>query len=195
MRSARNGLVAGAAVLSILAGACGTKDATGPNITLSLEEVSVLGQELAAVMGGPVVFSPPAVAGPVARRILGRVLGAATPFNFSWNCALGGSASVASTYDTTATQLSGDATLSYSSCKTAHYTTTGSFHANGTDTITGSSETLHLTAGGSLDVTALDGRSGVCPIDITVNATGSTGANPVVTVTGSACGVTLTGTY
>ena len=198
MSSIRIATVATALAVALLSVACGTRDSTGPNIALSLQEIGTLATELTSVMmGGPVAFGAPA-----ARRIsraLARARAAATPFNSSWSCPLGGTASIASTYDTattaTAVAMSGDATLSYSSCKTAHFTTSGSFRAFGSDSVTRTSESAKLTAGGSLTVNALDGRSVVCAIDLTMSASASGPTNPVYVVSGSACGVTLTGTY
>jgi len=198
MRSTRIATVATALAVALVSVGCGSKDSTGPNIALSLEEVGTLATELSSVMmGGPVVMGAPA-ARPMS-LVLARVKAAATPFNSSWSCPLGGTASIASTYDTATTATvvarSGDATLSYASCKTAHFTTSGSFHAFGSDSVTQTSESVKLTAGGSLTVNALDGRSGVCAIDLTMNAAASGTANPVYVVNGSACGVKLTGTY
>jgi hypothetical protein len=198
MRSTRIASVAAALAVALSSLACGSKDSTGPNIALSLEELGTLATELSSVMMGGTVT----VGAPVARRMslaLARVKAAATPFNSSWSCPLGGTASIASTFDTSTTvtteAMSGDATLNYSNCKTAHYTTSGSFHATGSDSVTQASETVKLTAGGNLTVSALDGRSGACAIDLTMNASASGTANPMYVVSGSACGVKLTGTY
>jgi len=198
MHPSRIPAAAAALAVALLGLGCGSKDATGPNIALSLEEIATLGTELTSVMvGGPVTFGAPAV-----RRFslsLARARAAATPFNSSWACPLGGTASIASTYDTATTAavvaMSGDATLSYSGCKTAHFTTGGSFHAFGSDSVTQTSEVIKLTAGGSLTVNTLDGRSGACAIDLTMHASTSGTATPQYVVSGSACGVTLTGLY
>jgi hypothetical protein len=199
MRATRLAPVATALAVALLSFACGSKDSTGPDIALSLEEVGTLATELSDVMfGGRLVI----VGAPVAGRLslaMARVRSAASPFNGSWSCPLGGTASIASTYDTASTAtvvaMSGDATLSYSGCKTAHFTTSGSFHAFGSDSVTQASESAKLTAGGSLTVNALDGRSGVCAIDLTMNGSASGPTSPVYVVSGSACGVKLTGTY
>ena len=198
MKSPRIATVTAALAVALVSLACGSKDSTGPDIALSLEEIGTLATELTGVMvGGSVTFGAPA-ARPMSLA-LARVRAAATPFNSSWSCPLGGTASIASTYDTATTAtvvaMSGDATLSYSSCKTAHFTTSGSIHAAGSDSVTQASEAMKLTAGGNLTVNTLDGRSGVCAIDLTMNASASATANPEYVVSGSACGVKLTGTY
>jgi hypothetical protein len=195
MRTTTIARAAALVTLGLLAGACAGKEATGPNVSLSLEEVAMLGQELSGVMA--INFGSAPARGPMPRLRVAQVLRAATPFNSTWNCTLGGTASLVSTWDTTATTASGDATMTYSSCKTAHYTTSGSLHANGSDTYNQATsvENIHLTASGGLNVAHVDGRTGVCPIDVTMNATESPSTNPMYVVSGGACGVSLSGTY
>ena len=183
------------ALAAALAGMACNKEPTSPSLSLSLEELGTLVTELGNVMS---VGTSVALPAPPIRRIglaWTRLAAAATPFNASWSCPAGGTASIASTFDTSATAMSGDATLSYASCKTAHYTTSGAIHATGADTLAQTSEALHLSATGTLDVTTLDGRSGACPIDLTMIAHVVGSATPVYQVTGSACGVSLTGSY
>jgi len=180
--------------LTLSAGGCG-KDATGPNIAFSLTDLASLVQELAGVMGPINVVSLRTVGGPPARSGPARLLRIAAPFDSVWSCPGGGTASVSGTYDTTAASPSADATVTYAGCKTAHFTTSGSFRANGGGTITQTSETVQLGVSGSLNVSAVDGRSGICPIGVTLNASATPMTSPVYVVDGSACGVRLSGTY
>lgn len=193
MRTNRIAPVA-ALALALSAGACGGKEATGPNIGLSLEEVSTLAQELGNVFGAVSPISALVRKGPMA-AILGRVTAATLPFNQTAGCPGGGTATVAGTLDTTATAMSANAAFTYTNCRTAHFTTSGSFQASGTYTNAQTTQNVHLTAGGTLSVTALDERSGICIIDLTLDGNQPQAGNPVFGVRGSACGVNVSGTY
>lgn len=194
MKSPRIAPVAALLALVLSAGGCG-KDATGPNIALSLTDLASLAQELAGVMGSVNVASLRTVGGPLARTGPARLLRIAVPFDSVWSCPGGGTASVAGTYDTTAAGPSADATVTYTGCKTAHFTTSGSIRANGGATVTQTSETAQVSVSGSLSVSTVDGRSGVCLIGVTLNANATPMTKAVYVVDGSACGVKLSGTY
>jgi len=185
-----------ALLLSLSAGACGSKDATGPAIGLTLEEVYQLADELGAVMNNynataslRTAMASIRAAGPV------RAAAASVPFKASAGCPGGGTTTVSGGYDEGATTTSASATFSYSSCKTAHFTTDGSFSGNGEVTATQTTVTAHATFGGTLSVETADGRSGACPIDVTVDVTMTpTGATTYV-ISGSACGAKVNQTY
>ena len=73
MKSPRIAPVAALLALVLSAGGCG-KDATGPNIALSLTDLASLAQELAGVMGSVNVASLRTVGGPLARTGPARLL-------------------------------------------------------------------------------------------------------------------------
>ena len=196
--SSRGIVTAVTAVLAVSlgAGACASKDVTGPAITLTVEEVYQLADELGTVMSTynttaslRAMASALRAAGPV------RAAAASVPFKASAACVGGGTTSVSGGYDEGATTASANATFSYSGCKTAHFTTDGSFSGLGTLTASQTLVTAHATFSGSLRVATSDGRSGSCPIDVTVDVTmAQTGATTYV-ISGSACGTAVNQTY
>ncbi len=181
--------------LALAAGGCGAKDAMGPNLSLSLEEVGTLAQELSAVLTSVNIVGAPSVRGGLAQAARARIVGAGSAFDTTANCPGGGTGAIAGSYDTTATTMSADAKLTYTGCRTAHYTTSGSIQANGTYTLAATLETIQAKTSGELSVTTVDGRSGICAVDLTLNATAAPYSQPVYVVTGSACGLNLSGTY
>jgi len=194
MRPIRIAPVAALLALTLSAGACGSKDATGPSISLSLEEVYALAGELGSVMNTYNAASVRAGLGALRSAAPARGVAAVTPFNATANCPGGGTTSVTGSYEGTTT-VTADATFSYSDCKTAHYTTSGSFRANATATSTATTATAQGTVGGTLTVVTLDGRSGACVVDLTVTMTMGQTGNPVTAVSGTACGAKVSGTY
>ncbi len=178
---------AAAVLAALLAGAC-SKDATGPSIALSLEEVGTLAQELGGVLSAMNV-NPPLVRehGSPLLGALARAARAGTPVSGTTACLLGGTGSVTGTFDTTTTQWSANATVTYSGCKTAHYTTSGSVQL--VADYGAATDSLHATANGTLSVAALDGRTGSCAIQLTGAAAATTGPAPTYVGTGYACGL------
>jgi hypothetical protein len=193
MQAARMSAAAALVAVGAAVAACGSKDATGPAISLSLEEVRGLASELSGAMnamnvnfrtGGSSVFS--IVPGP-SFSVTGQI-------NTTVSCPGGGTASAAGTSGGTTT-LTADVTLTYTNCKTAHYLTNGSVHATGNGTTTATSASGQSTAQGTLKVTASDGRSGTCAIDLSASASMTQTSQPTYTVSGSACGANVSGRY
>jgi hypothetical protein len=193
MQSARRSAATALVAVSVAVAACGSKDATGPAINLSLEEVRALATELSGAMNamnvgfrtsGSSVFS----------IVPGPNFSAMGPINSTVNCPGGGTASAAGTSGGT-TALTADVTLTYASCKTAHYLTNGSVHASGNGTSTATSASGQAAAQGTLKVTVSDGRSGTCAIDISASASVTQTTQPTYTVSGTACGANVGGTY
>jgi hypothetical protein len=184
-----------ALVASLSVGACGSRDATGPTISLSLEEVYALANELGGVMNSMSLSLR--ASGSSAFSILpGPGFSAAGPITSTARCPGGGTASATGSYSGTTT-VTADVTLTYSGCKTAHYVTSGSVRASASATSTETTASGQATVGGTLRVTASDGRSGTCEVDFT--ATGSASASqanrPAFTISGAACGANVSGTY
>ena len=163
--------------------ACASEDATGPNISLSREEVLALAGELGYAMS---VIAIPNLGD--------------DSLHGSASCPDGGSASVTGGYGA-ATAPTGDsvaftaaATVTWNGCKTVRYQTDGPLDLTGSGTVTSSSTVAHAIAKGALTVMTSDGRSGACDIDVAVSYTAS-GVMREYLVTGSACGVDVAGRY
>ncbi len=186
---------AAAAALALGTWACSGKEGLGPSVSLSQEEVYQLADELGTVMVNyNSVASLRAMLGALRAAGPARAIAAAVPFNGSAACVSGGTTTVSGSYDETATTLSASATFSYSGCKTAHFTTDGSFSGNANATATQTTVTAHATFGGTLHVATTDGRSGTCLIDAAVDLTETqTGAITYV-ISGTACGVAVSQT-
>ena len=138
--------------------ACGCKnDSTAPSVSFSQAEVTLWMSEIARASTG-VVLSP-------------------GPIHASRGCPGGGTSSVEGSVSGTTTQTY-SWTNTYSACKTASYTTDGSWLATGSADDT----TMTLRTSGTLTVTASGGRSGTCALDIT-SVSGGT-----ATITGTICG-------
>ena len=185
-----------ALLLSLGAGACSSRDATGPAISLTPEEVYQLAGELGAEMNNYIATASLRAARASIRAAWpARAAAASVPLSGSAVCLGGGTTTMTGSYDEGTTTTSANATFSYSGCKTAHFTTDGSFSGSGEVTATQVTTTGHATIGGMLHVGTADGRSGTCPIDVTVDVTTTrTGAMTFV-ISGSACGVTVNQTY
>ena len=194
MRSKRMASAATALAMVLAVGACGTKDATGPGISLSLEEVLSLASELGTVMNTYTALSVRSGLSAVLRAAPARSVAAAIPINAKANCPGGGTTSLAGSYDGTTT-VTANATVSYDGCKTAHFTTSGSIRADASATSTATNATAQGSVSGTLTVSTVDGRSGVCLIDLTVNMGMGQSGKAVTTVSGSACGANVSGTY
>lgn len=191
MKSTRIAAATALLAVTLLAGACGGKEPTGPTISLSLEEVSTLAEELGSVMNTFTVANLRTGTGPLF-SIVG--VGAAVPINATASCPGGGTASVAGSYDGTTT-VTADVTFTYNGCKTAHFTTGGSFRVTGNGTSTATTATAQATASGTMNVSTVDGRSGACVIDFTINAGMTQTTAPVFAASGTACGAKVTGSY
>jgi hypothetical protein len=161
---------------------CASKDATGPNIGLSQEEIYGLGAELGSALNSPAFASVQP-----------------GPIDVSVNCPLGGSYTVTGTYggDTTAAgeTLTADVTATYHGCRTGSFTTSGPVHLTASSTSTATAATVQAAAKGTLGVTTSDGRSGSCVIDVTAIASATQTAPMTTTVAGAACGMDVGGTY
>ncbi len=179
MRTTRFAIAATVVALGLGAGACSSKDSTGPAISLSQEEVFGLAGELSNALSPA---SMPATNGPI---------------DINVNCPLGGTVSVSGSATTiSTTSVSADVTFGLQGCKTPRFTTGGSLRMTGSATSTGTSITAQLAASGTLDVTTLDGRSGRCPVDIGASTTVTQQTTVLtVNVTGSVCGISIAGTY
>jgi hypothetical protein len=184
------------AVLAVLlsSGACGGKDATGPGISLSLEEVFTLAGELGSVMNTYTALSVRSGLNAMLRSAPARGPAAATPISAKASCPGGGTTSLAGSYDGTTT-VTANATVSYDGCKTAHFTTSGSFRADAGATSTATNAAAQGSVSGTLTVSTADGRSGACVIDLTINISMGQTGNPVTTISGRACGANVSGTY
>ena len=86
--------------LGLSVGACGSKDATGPTISLSLEEVQALASELGGAMSS-MSLSLRARLGPAFSIVPGSSMSTTIPINATAACPGGGSASAAGTAKTT----------------------------------------------------------------------------------------------
>jgi len=175
MRPARIGL---AIALTGFAAACGGNEAAGPGIALSREEVIGLASELGDAIR--TVAVPGLDSG---------LLDGAAP------CRNGGSATSAGSYAGADTVI-GDATVTLSACRTTSYTASGPLHV--TATVAGvrsatTTVTVHVT--GTLQVSAADGRSGSCAVDVGAATAASGTATSLVQVSGTACGVNVSGRY
>ena len=179
--------------LSLPAGAC-SKDVTGPTISLSRAEVVLLATDLFDLQnatptslraGSSAAFS--IVRGP---RFLVNL-----PVDVTVTCPGTGTASTTGNVDSTSTTLNVDLTLTFNACKTTHFTTGGSFRVTGAATVTQTAFSLQATLAGTLSVKAADGRSGACGINVQVTASASPTVPETTTVSGTACGVSVNGTY
>jgi hypothetical protein len=176
MRTARRFFAVVVAVLGVLGGACAGQDATGPSIALSQEEVFGLAGELSGAM------------------VLATVPLAPGPFQATAYCPNGGTVTISGSDAQTETTVAADVTFAFSGCRTAHYTTSGSLWITGG--ATNADTTVAEAAGtGSLGVTAADGRSGGCEVNVTVSTTVVAAGPSAVTARGTACGVDLGGSY
>jgi hypothetical protein len=194
VRSKRMASAATALAMVLAAGACVSKDATGPGISLSLEEVVTLAGELGSVMNTYSALSVRSGLSAVLRAAPARSVAVATPIGAKADCPGGGTTSLGGSYDGTTT-VTANATVRYDGCKTAHYTTSGSFRADASATSTATNATAQGTVNGTLTVSTVDGRSGACVIDLTVNMTMGQAGKAVTTVSGSACGANVSATY
>lgn len=182
--------------LSLGAGACGTKDATGPAISLTQEDVFRLADELGSVMSNYTVTASLRAAMRSLRAAAPmRAAAASVPVNASAACPGGGSTSLSGSYDETATTATATATFSYSGCKTAHFTTDGSFSGSGEATTTQTALTAHATLSGTLSIVTTDGRTGSCRVDVVADVTEAASGKTTYTLSGSACGVDVSQTY
>ncbi len=177
MRSNRIAAATALVALSLGSGACASKDATGPSIGLSQEEVFNLAGELGNVMtSANLVSLQPG------------------PIHMTVGCVNGGTAAANGSYAGTTT-VTADVTLGYDGCRTAHYATSGSVRVTGGGVSTDSSLAANATFAGTLSVVTSDGRSGSCEIELTVTAGVSQTEQLAYTVTGAACGVNVSGVY
>jgi hypothetical protein len=143
---------------------------------LSQAEIVTLADEVGDLMPTPLVDAP----GPV---------------NASAACPGGGSISAAGSLSATSTTVTLDATYTFDSCKSAHYTVSGPLRVQGSATSTGTQLSMQASFKGTVAVSTSDGRSGNCGVDFTVSTTVGQGtANPTYTISGSACGVNVSGT-
>jgi len=195
MKTRRIAAVSAFGALAILAGSCGTKDATGPTIRLTVEEVFALAGELGAVMNSYAAASVRSAMSGAHAGGPARSVAPSTAFRATASCTAGGSTTVAGSYVESTSSASANATFSYDNCKTVHYITDGSLSATGGLIIGQTGVMGQATAGGTLTVSTADGRSGSCAIDVTVNITGDFGGNTTYVVSGTACGVKVSGTY
>ena len=190
--------------LAALAGACGTKDLTGPALNFSLQEVYALAGELGGAMSG--LAAADIRAGLAAPRAgaPARSVALATPFKYAAGCPGGGTTSVSGSYDSTTTvtadslrttNYQASATFSYDGCKTAHYTTSGSFTATGRTSLILGFRAAAATVGGTLSVSTVDGRSGTCVLDVNVSTAVDQVGNTSYVVSGTACGANVSGRY
>jgi hypothetical protein len=177
MRTARVPFAIVVAVFGILGGACAAKDATGPAIALSQEEVFGLAGELSDAMTSA---SVPLASG---------------SFQTSADCANGGTVTISGSDTQTDASVAADVTFAFNGCRTAHYTTSGSLRITGGATSTDTVVTAEAAGSGSLGVTAADGRSGDCQVNLTVTTTVAPAGPSAVTVRGTACGVDVGGSY
>lgn len=164
--------------LGLVTACGGDAGATGPRIALSQTELFTLADELSGAM------SPSSLPG----------LGAGD-LGSSIACPNGGTASSAGSYTGTSSVTAG-ATVTFSGCRTTHYTTDGSLRVTAAATSSPSGTTaVEARAAGTLQVTTSDGRSGSCPVDVSASTAASGTATPLVQVTGSACGINVSGRY
>jgi hypothetical protein len=170
------------ALVALGAVSCAGKDATGPNISLSQEEIFALGAELGGALNAPAVVAVQP-----------------GPIDLAGDCRLGGSYAVTGAYavDTTAAgeTLTADVTATYHGCRTGSFTTSGSVRLTAGSTSTTTAATVQAAAAGTLGVSTSDGRSGSCAIDVTATATVTQSAPMTTTVAGAACGMDVGGTY
>ena len=175
MRTARIFSAAALGLLGLAPGACGSKDATGPNISLSQGEVASLGQEIGNVID---YFDP-----------------YPGSFDASHSCPVDGSVRATGSLAVADSVLTLNATLTFDGCRTAHYT------ANGPMTVTGGAVAGRAALSfsgvfrGSLGVATQDGRTGACPVDFTVSGSELQTGPVQLTVTGTACGQGVGGMF
>ena len=193
MKPMRIAVVTALVALGLAVGACGSRDATGPTISLSLEEIYALADELGGALrsmslslraSGALTFS----------IVHGPSLASTGPIDATASCPDGGNVSAAGSYSDT-TAVTADVTLTYTGCKTAHYLTSGSVRATGSGTSTPTASSGQAAVAGALTVTASDGRTGVCEIEFTVTGSASGAGTPAFTVSGRACGANVSGAY
>ncbi len=154
----------------------GHDNATGPLIGLSQSEVASLADEASALMPSP-------------------NLSGSGSTSASADCPGGGSISANGTYSATATTGTLDLTYTFDACKGTLYTVSGPLRIQGTATGTATALSMQASFKGTLAVSTTDGRSGNCIVDFTVATTITQGTvTPTYTVSGSACGVNVSGT-
>jgi hypothetical protein len=193
MKATRIAAVTALVALGLSVGACGSKDVTGPTISLSLEEVYALANELGSTMSS-LSLSLRARLGPAFSIVPGSSMSPTSPINATVSCPDGGNASAAGSYGGT-TAVTADVTLTYTGCKTAHYLTNGSIRVTGSGTSTPTDASGQATVSGALTVTTSDGRAGSCEIDFTVTGSASGADTPAFTMSGRACGANVSGAY
>jgi hypothetical protein len=155
---------------------CGHEGPTGPTISLSQAEVVTLADEVGDLMPTPLVDAP-------------------GPINATAACPGGGNISAAGSVGATNTTVTLDMTYTFTSCKSAHYTVSGPLRVRGSASSTATELSLQARFTGTVAVGTSDGRSGNCGVDFTVSTTvGQSTANPTYTISGSACGVNVSGT-
>jgi hypothetical protein len=167
--------------LALVASGCG--DAAEPSttsgpITLNATEINQLLGEIATTVGqaeGGSLTRDPRLS---FSRTPAPTLSREVAITDSFNCSAGGGASLAGTSDTS----SFDVAITFTDCRTTHYTVNGRFHRASSITST----SAHAAGDGDLNIKTADGRSGSCHIDFQATATLATLG---VSVTGTVCGV------
>ena len=166
----------GFAALACAFGCSGHENPTGPTVSLSQAEVVTLADEVGSLMPSPNLGTPGST-------------------NASAACPGGGSISATGSYSATSTTATLDVTYAFNSCKSTHYTVSSPLRVRGSATSTGTQLSMQASFKGTVAVSTSDGRSGNCGVDFTVSTTvGQSTANPVYTISGTACGVNVSGT-
>jgi hypothetical protein len=195
MQSMRIAAVTTLVAAGLFAGACGSKDSTGPSISLSQGEVFVLAGELGDVISAVTLVSARTSGGPLLSLVPGPNFRTEGPISQTVNCPMSGTATASGTFGSTTTTETADMTFAFNACKTSHYLTGGSVRVTGNAASTPTTLSIHGTFAGTLTVTASDARSGNCQMDFTVNGSATQTSNLTYTASGNACGVNVAGTY
>jgi hypothetical protein len=166
--------------LALAVNACG--DAFGPPITLTTTEVNQLFGEVGSVLSTSTILSRTAPGLLLSRVPMINVNQAASSTE-TFNCAGGGTATITGS---AIPEVSVDADVSFSACKTTHWTLDGSFH----EALSVTTTNFNLTLSGTMGIKTADGsKSGSCTIDYKATTTLSGGTGPSTVVTGTVCGV------
>lgn len=168
--------------LALAVGGCGDAAGGGTPISLNTTEVSQLFSEIFSIFDQADISAQRAAPGLLLSRVPRITLDRQVTITDNINCANGGTAAFSGTEASDASSL--DVTVTFTGCKTTHYTVGGTFH----EALSVTSAKITVTGDGTLDVTTADGRSGSCTIDFEVSITLSGNSESVV-VTGTVCGV------